>query len=519
MWRRVDADRVDARMLVPIASSVESRAGGLCLRTDPTCPVEDLLWQRQVVTTSGASTRRLAGAESALVEIPWFVKLPTLPHIPQVELRERTEVLMASQSIRFLHACGFHLHAVFQGLRSAPESLLEILVNAPYRAAEQVIQAALREEVDFVVFSGDLLDAASGGPRAVAFLLKQLDILRDNAIPVFWAASKLDLSSDWLKYVELPGNVHLFDRELAEQKSLVVRDQATVTLHGRSWNVQRPLRATEFAPHSPEGVHIAVLHGPCDLDGVNGSPITYWGAGGASNATTTTLGKQVLHCPGWAQGLLPNQGGAHGCTLVHIDSAGDVRTRRIETDVVRWAEERVTVSEGASLADVRNVLRMRSQKLMADAGRPVVVRWTLCGDAWFDNLLMDQGNRDDMLAWLREEFGQGSQPVWSAELEIEPPAKFRDEWVDEDSILGDYLRTVKEFMEEDEGGTRERPLTLDTSAAFRQLPAELAEAMTLSEPSSRALVMREAALLGVDLLRGDERPADVRQRAQEAEQD
>lgn len=424
---------------------------------------------------------------------------------------------MASQSIRFLHAGGFHLHAVFQGLPDAPEQLLELLVNAPYRAAEQVIQAALREEVDFVVLSGDLLDAASGGPRAVAFLLKQLDLLHDNAIPVYWSASKLDLSSDWLKYVELPKNVHLFDRETAEQKSVVVHDQPSVTIHGRSWNVQRPLRSAEFVPLSPDGIHIAVLYGSCDFEGLASSSITYWAAGGASAPSTTTVGKQVLHVSGCAQGLLPNQGGAHGCTLVHIDSAGEVRTRRLETDVVRWAEERVTVSEGASLADVRHLLKQRIQKLLADAGRPVIVKWTLCGDAWFDNLLMDLGNRVDMLRWLRDEFGQGTQPAWSVSLEIEPPAKFRDEWTDEDSILGDYLRTVKEFMDEDAGIAQERPLRLDTSAAFRKLPGELAESLTLEDAGTRTSVLRQAALLGVDLLRGDERPADVKQRALEAE--
>ena len=422
---------------------------------------------------------------------------------------------MANQSIRFLHAGGFQLHSVFQGLREAPEQLLELLVNAPYRAAEQVIQAALREEVDFVLLSGDLLDAASGGPRAVAFLLKQLDILRDNAIPVYWSASKLDLSSDWLQYVEVPDNVHLFDRDLAEQKTVVVQDQTSVTIHGRSWSPQRALRAEEFVAHQTEGFHIAALYGSCDIETIAGSPIVYWGAGGSSGASSTTVGKNVLHCPGWPQGLLPSHAGAHGCTLVHIDSAGDIRMRRIETDIVRWAEERVTVSEGASLNDVRNVLRLRSQKLMTDAGRPLVVKWSLCGDAWFDNLLMDQGNRDDMLAWLRDEFGQGSQPAWTVGLEIEPPSKFRDEWTDEDSILGDYLRTVIEFMDDENSVIKERPLTLDTAAAFRQLPVELAEAMTLSDGSTRTNVMRSAALLGVDLLRGDERPADAKQRALE----
>jgi DNA repair exonuclease SbcCD nuclease subunit len=428
------------------------------------------------------------------------------------------EVLMASQSIRFLHAGGFQLHSVFQGLPEAPESLLELLVHAPFRAAEQVIQAALREEVDFVLLSGDLLDAASGGPRGVAFLLKQFEVLHDNGIPVFWAASPCDLSSDWLNYVQLPDNVHRFSRETVEHKSFSLQDQSVVTIHGRSWNPQRPLRAGEFSGHGADGLQIAVLYGPCDLDGAVNGAITYWAGGGVSGASTTTLGKQVLHCPGWSQGLSPAQSGAHGCTLVHIDSAGDVRMRRIEADVVRWADERVTVSEGASLADVRNVLRLRAQKLLTEAGRHVVVKWTLCGEAWFDNLLMDEGNRNDTLNWLREEFGQGAQLVWSVSLEIEPPSRFRDEWVDEDSILGDYLRTVQEFMEEEEGESKERPLTLDTSAALRQLPGPLAESMSLADPATRVAVLREAALLGVDLLRGDERPADVRQRALEAEQ-
>lgn len=426
---------------------------------------------------------------------------------------------MASQSIRFLHSGGFNLHAVFQGIHETPEHLLELLVHAPYRAAEQVIQAALREEVDFVVLSGDLLDAASGGPRAVAFLLKQFDLLRDNNIPVFWSASKLDLSSDWLKYIELPSNVHLFDRELAEQHPLNLDDRPSVMVHGRSWNPQRSLRASEFVPHSGEETHVAVLYAPADLEGAATSSINYWASGGVSGSSTTTFGKQVLHSAGWPQGLLPSQSGAHGCTLVNIDDAGDVRMRRIETDIVRWADERLTVTEGASLGDVRNMLRQRIQKLITDAGRHVVVKWTLCGESWFDNLLMDQGNRDDVLRWLREEFGHGTQPAWSVSLEIEPPGRFRDEWTDEDSILGDYLRTVKEFMDEEDGPAKDRPLTLDTTAAYRQLPNELAESMSLSDAASRASVLREAGLLGVDLLRGDERPADVKQRALEAEKE
>src|SRR5262245_11389119 len=130
-----------------------------------------------------------------------------------------------TQSLRFLCAGGFNLHAVLEGIADAPEHLLDVLTSAPYRATEQAFQAALHEEVDFVVLTGDLLDATTGGPRGVAFLRKQFELLHDNGIPVYWAGSKLDLSSDWLQHIELPKNVHLFSDEMVEQKSVVVNDQ------------------------------------------------------------------------------------------------------------------------------------------------------------------------------------------------------------------------------------------------------------------------------------------------------
>lgn len=410
---------------------------------------------------------------------------------------------MSVQSYRFLCAGGFHLHAVLHGIPDAPEHLLELLVNAPYRAAEQVFQAALREEVDFVLLTGDLVDAASGGPRAVAFLVKQFELLRDNGIPVYWAASKLDLSSDWLQHVELPRNVHIFSDDLVEQKTVVVNERPTAVVHGRSWNVQRPLRTAEFSPTSHDATQVAVLYGACDMEDLPGK-IGFWATGGSSVAATTLVGKQVVHAPGWPQGLLPSHTEAHGCTLVHIDQAGDVRTRRIETDLVRWAEERIVVADGVSLADVRNVLRLRAEKLATDAGRLVVVQWTLAGDGWFDSLLAHHQRRQDLLEWLREEFGKGSQPVWSRSLEIEPPQHLRDEWTDEDSILGDYLRITREFLEDEK-----KPLVFEPSNLGRQLPAELLAALPVNGAALRVSILRQAALLGVDLLRGDQRTTET----------
>jgi hypothetical protein len=410
---------------------------------------------------------------------------------------------MSNQSLRFLCAGGFQLHAVLGGISDAPEHLLDVLTNATYRATEQVFQTALREEVDFVLLTGDLLDAASGGPRAVAFLRKQFELLHDNGIPAFWSASRMDLSNDWLQHVELPPNIHRFAEDAVEAKPVVVNDDLAAVILGRSWSAQRPLRAAEYSAGSTNARHVALLYCPCELEGLP-SRIGFWATGGTSEATTSHLGKQVVHGPGWPQGLLPHHTGPHGCTLVHIDSAGDARLRPIEAQAVRWAQERVLVPDGASLSDVRSALRLRAQKLLSESDRPGLIGWMLAGDGWFNSPLVHPHRRVEVLEWLRGEFGMGSPWAWSLGLETEPPERLRDEWTDEDSILGDYLRITREYLEDEA-----KSLVLERPRSARDLPDELQAALPVEEPAVRFRVLREAAVLGVGLLRGDDRSAEA----------
>jgi hypothetical protein len=188
---------------------------------------------------------------------------------------------------------------------------------------------------------------------------------------------------------------------------------------------------------------------------------------------------------------------------VRVDAAGDIRTRRLETDIVRWLDERISIPDGVSLTDVRNVLRSRIQKQLTESGRTLLIRWTLTGDGWFDSLLVHEPRRAELLDWLRVEFGKGAPAAWSLSLEIEPPPRIRDEWTDEDSILGDYLRIAREWIED-----QEKPLQLDVGATS-ELPSEILESLPLRGESLRGQVLRDAALQGIGLLRGDDRTVET----------
>ncbi len=408
---------------------------------------------------------------------------------------------MAGQSFRFIHTGGFQLESTLVGLAEVPDHLRDTLTGAPYRAVEQVTETAIREEVDFVLLSGDVLDPTSGGPSALAFLQHQCEQLRARKIHLYWAASRLDLTGNVLGRLQLPDNVHVFASDCVERLTHFRGQSPICTLYGRSWNDKRPLRAAEFVRESQEGFQIAVLYGPGDLEGGPRPGVDYWAVGGDTPMEIAPTRLQIVHGPGKPQGFSPRESGPRGCTLVNVDGEAEIRTRRIETDVVRWHEERLIVDGASSLRDARQAFRTHMERLMSGVHRPMLVSWLLTGTGRFDTPLVRRKERDEILDWLRSDFGHRNPAIWSVQLEIEPPETIPEDWCDDDSILSDFLRAIRGQMRDDA-----KPLELKPFVPDVRLPQDLLDAMIGTEPTVAAMRLRETAVLGFDLLRGEETP-------------
>ena len=93
------------------------------------------------------------------------------------------------------------------------------------------------------------------------------------------------------------------------------------------------------------------------------------------------------------------------------------------------------------------------------------MNWVLTGPGRFDSALVRRKERDEILDWLRSDYGHRSPAVWSLSLELEPPEGISSDWCDDDSILGDFLRAIRERLEE--GKT---PLDLRASYATGRCP-------------------------------------------------
>jgi DNA repair protein SbcD/Mre11 len=410
-------------------------------------------------------------------------------------------VLVSQQHFRFVHSGGFALDQPLSGLAELPEPLVAPLIDAPYVAAQRVFDAALEERVDFVVLTGDLVDLAHPSPRAIAFLLENYERLETQGIAVYGAGGRLDPPQDWPTAARLPSGVHLFPATEAEELSHFRAGRPVANLVGRSWHGTAAFQVGEFKSDVDGLPTIVVAYGQTDPQRLAGELVDYWALGGQTQRQSLGNAQRSIHYAGSPQGRSPQEPGPHGCTLVHIAGDRAIRTQLMPTDVLRWHTERLAIEDDATLDGVRQQLAERVRQLTAEAeSRPLIVSWKIRGGL---HLAGPAGRRDlaaEWQDWLRKEFFlAGSKPaLWTNTVELDQP-DLPEAWFDEESMLGDFLRNLRELAAVDPSAVE----IAQQIPVSHRIPA-LAALGEWSREEHHA-VLTEAALTGAQLLGAGER--------------
>ncbi len=406
---------------------------------------------------------------------------------------------MASWPFRFIHASDFHLEQPLMGVADVPDHLRELFLDAPFTAAKQVFDAALVEDAALVVLSGDILHPLSTGPRGPLFLSDQFSRLAARGIGVYWLGGTVDSPEAWPAAVPLPANVHVFPRGRIEEITVRRDGVPLARLLGAYRDKHQPLPASDFAVDPSALYTIAVGYGDLEATAAPTPAVHYWALGGRHDRSTPQSGPRVIHYCGSPQGRTPAECGVHGCTLVQVDEQCQTRTSLIPTDAARWLGERVLVDETTSREDIEARLRERMHTLLESAPAvSLLVSWTIAGRGPLVAETRRGGLAADLLQWLRSDYGYRTPEAWSVSLEAEISETLPPEWYEQETIRGDYLRTVRQLqMNPDE------PLALERYVSEAHRAGTLAAAVGLAGKSVRDRALREAAALGVDLLSGE----------------
>jgi hypothetical protein len=144
---------------------------------------------------------------------------------------------MAFEPQRFIHAANIRLDVPVsvQTSETLTDELRFAFEDATLYAFEEVIDASIRHDVDFLLLSGNVFIEADRSLRARLALLKGVNRLAEHKIQVFVLPGDSDPPEAWRAIPEMPDNVVVCYSSNPEPEELYVNKQLATTLSSSMW--------------------------------------------------------------------------------------------------------------------------------------------------------------------------------------------------------------------------------------------------------------------------------------------
>ena len=359
--------------------------------------------------------------------------------------------------LRFIHASDLHLGNSGPGTLGLSKDWRERIANAAYQAMDTLIEKAIALEVDFVLFSGDILDTKTPTLRSQLELHRGLTRLSEAGIKVFMAGGNHDPLNISRAQSKLPVGVHFFG---AEPETIpFIKDGVTLAeITGISYPVAKVTDDLSLKlKKGSKGFQIALLHtnvagygkkdnyAPSSLDKLIKRGFDYWALGHVHTSTILNTKPYVVYA-GTTQGNQINEIGPKGAYLVEVDR--EVKIEFIETSAYYWQIKKVPAPE------TLNELYKALEELDEEAReKPSVIRLIITGRTpLYKELLTGQ-------AELEERFREGKNyALESLQLEILPDIDY-EAVKNEESLPGEFLREAEKLLNSEDLKELEEVLT------------------------------------------------------------
>lgn len=304
------------------------------------------------------------------------------------------------RELKYIHAADIHLDSPLQGLERYEGAPVDLIRGATRRALENLVQLAIREQVDFVVIAGDLYDGDWRDFNTGMFFVRQMAKLREAGIRVYLIAGNHDAASTMTRKLRLPCNPEGDDLMLSHERPETRRlDDLGVAIHGRSFANQSETKnmVPDYPALVPHFFNVGLLHtslngsdehdtyAPCTESDLRSKGYDYWALGHIHKRSTLPSEGNLLKAPstfysGNLQGRHIREPGARGCLLVTVTEGRESLTEFRPLDVFRWEICQVPCSDAKNADEVVERFRDELQSLIKrHAGLPLGVRVILEG--------------------------------------------------------------------------------------------------------------------------------------------
>jgi DNA repair exonuclease SbcCD nuclease subunit len=417
------------------------------------------------------------------------------------------------RSFTFIHAADLHLGAPFQGLRAADPQVAAAADAATYRAFERILEIAIESGAAFVLFSGDVFDAADRNLTAQLRFrdgLRRLDAAGIRACVIHGNHDHLgggQARLDW------PESTRFFPALPSAPEIIQVGGEPVAVVHGFSYPRRQVTESLlpHYRPRAEDAglFQIGLLHAnvggnpqhdnyaPCRLEDLAALPFDYWALGHVHrHAVLRTHGPAVVY-PGSPQGLHPRETGMHGCCRVTVGADRSARIEQVRTEALRWVELEAPI-EGAEGEDaLLAIIRGKLEAVLAEEPTSAIVRVRLVGRGPLHRVLRNPAHVEALQRELR--LREVEEPfVWLERLVVETrPEADLEQARERQDLAGEFLRLC-ELARTDPALQVE--LLDDLRVLFGR--SELRQG-SASATASFSSWLERAELLGADLLLGD----------------
>ncbi len=332
--------------------------------------------------------------------------------------------------MKFIHTADIHLDSPLVGLAAYQDAPVQQLRTVTRDAFSRLVDAAIEEEVDFMVIAGDLYDGSWKDYNTGHYFCREMGRLNKAKIPVYLLYGNHDSESEMTKKLSLPSNVNVFE----SRKPSTYRIEALkVALHGRSYREAATFE--NLASSYPEPIagwlNIGVLHtalggyaahqpyAPCSLDELTVKGYDYWALGHVHEHAILQKDPWIVY-PGNLQGRHIREIGERGAVLVTADETGIQSVERLCVDMLRWYVVDVDASVAATLQEVASLAGRAIEQLIFEVTAPMhlALRVRIIGKT------TTHGELFGLETQLREEIlgqvaSQGADRIWVEKVKIE----------------------------------------------------------------------------------------------------
>ncbi|KMJ58130.1 hypothetical protein AB685_13950 [Bacillus sp. LL01] len=366
------------------------------------------------------------------------------------------------KKIRFLHAADLHLDSPFKGLTHLPPEIFNQIKNSTFRALANLIDMAIKKEVNLLLLSGDLFDLEQRSLYAQATLRKEFVRLWQAGIQVYIIHGNHDYVTENHRLFRYPENVHVF-KETVECEPFIKNGTHLANIYGFSYSRRHTTEnMTKHYRKSNTSVpfHIGMLHGnlsgreehdpyaPFSIRELLEKEFDYWALGHIHKREILHKNPPIVY-PGNIQGRHKKETGGKGCYIVELTEGGRAELEYVETSPIDWEEVEISIKGLESLDQLMEVTRKALIAQKAE-DKSKLVRLIYKGSGALHQSLQDESKQEDLQVLLNEGEDNRNPFIYIYSLHVRTTGAFNRESLQEKSFYRDFYSMLEQMEDMEE---------------------------------------------------------------------